>query len=89
MFDNISIKFKILSALVIIVFFSIITYLIPDEEWGIYEFNIYERLLFCCNIQIGTFGFIDTKIFPITERAKFILLIQRITSYIFRIILFI
>lgn len=75
--------------MLIILFFTIITYLLPEEEWGIKDFNVFERLLFCCNIQIGTFGFINNEIFPITNRAKFIIFIQRITSYIFRIILLI
>jgi hypothetical protein len=87
MFNNI--KIKIILGLVIIVFFTIITYLLPEEEWGVNEFNMFERLLFCSNIQIGTFGFVNSQIFPVSSRAKFILLMQRITSYIFRIILLI
>jgi len=80
---------KIIIALLLIVFFTIITYLIPDEEWGLCNFNIIERLLFSSNLQIGTYGYINKKIYPITNRAKIILLVQRITSYIFRIILLI
>jgi hypothetical protein len=84
-----SIKNKIFVGILIIIFFTLVTFCIPNEEWGVEEFDVYERLLFCCNIQIGTFGFIDTNIFPKTNRAKIILFIQRVTSYIFRIILII
>jgi hypothetical protein len=87
MFSNI--KIKILSGILIIIFYTIITYLLPDKEWGLNDFNVFERLLYCTNIQIGTFGFIDDNIYPKTNRAKFILFLQRITSYIFRIILII
>lgn len=87
MFNNI--KIKIILGLIIIVFFTIITYILPEEEWGVKDFNIFERLLFCSNIHIGTFGYINSQIFPVSNSAKCILLIQRITSYIFRIILLI
>jgi hypothetical protein len=87
MFTNI--KSKIALGLFIILFFTIITYFIPTEEWGVKEFNIYERLIYCSNVQVGTFGYLDTKLFPVSNNAKLILLIQRITSYIFRIILLI
>lgn len=84
-----NIKNKIFVGILIIIFFTVISYCIPNEDWGVEEFNVYERLLFCCNIQIGTFGYIDTNIFPKSNKAKIILFIQRITSYIFRIILII
>jgi hypothetical protein len=87
MFTNIENKIAI--GLFIIIFFTIITYLIPVEEWGLEEFNIYERLIYCSNIQIGTFGFVNSQFFPISDRAKLLVLIQRITSYVFRIILLI
>ena len=87
MFSNI--KLKIALGLFIIFFFTIVTYFISSEEWGVEEFSVYERLIYCCNIQVGTFGYLDNKIFPITNNAKIILLIQRITSYVFRIILLI
>jgi hypothetical protein len=84
-----NIKLKIAIGLFIIIFFTIATYLIPIEEWGLTEFNIYERLIYCSNIQIGTFGFVNTEFFPVSNNAKIMVLIQRITSYIFRIILLI
>jgi len=87
MFSNI--KLKIALGLFIIFFFTVVTYFIPSEEWGVEEFSIYERLIYCCNIQVGTFGYLDDKFFPVTNNAKIILLIQRITSYVFRIILLI
>ena len=87
MFTNI--KSKIALGLFIILFFTIITYFIPTEEWGVKEFNIYERLIYCRNLQIGTFGFVNTQLFPVTNNAKIMVLAQRITSYIFRIILLI
>jgi hypothetical protein len=87
MFSNI--KIKIALGLFIIIFFTIITYLIPTDEWGVKEFSIYERLIYCSNIQIGTFGFINSQFFPVSNNAKLLLLIQRITSYVFRIILLI
>jgi hypothetical protein len=87
MFKNIGTKIQL--GLFIIIFFTIITYLIPTEEWGVNEFNIYDRLIYCSNIQIGTFGYLNDQFFPVSNRAKTILIIQRITSYIFRIILLI
>jgi hypothetical protein len=87
MFSNI--KLKIALGLFIIFFFTVVTYFIPSEEWGVEEFSIYERLIYCCNIQVGTFGYLDDKFFPVTNNAKTILLIQRIASYVFRIILLI
>jgi hypothetical protein len=83
------IKIKIAIGLFAILFFTIATYLIPVEEWGLTEFNIYERLIFCSNIHIGTFGFVNTHFFPVSNNAKIMVLVQRITSYIFRIILLI
>jgi hypothetical protein len=87
MFSNIEIKIAL--GLFIIIFFTITTYLIPIEEWGLTEFSIYERLIYCSNIQIGTFGFVNSQFFPISDNAKLMVLIQRITSYVFRIILLI
>jgi hypothetical protein len=84
-----NIKIKIAIGLLIIIFYTIITYFIPNDEWGIKEFSIYERLIYCSNIQIGTFGYINNQIFPVSDRAKFMLFAQRITSYVFRIILLI
>jgi hypothetical protein len=84
-----NIKIKIAIGLFIIIFFTIATYLIPIEEWGLTEFNLYERLIYCSNIQIGTFGFVNSHFFPVSNNAKLMVLIQRITSYIFRIILLI
>jgi hypothetical protein len=84
-----NIKIKIAIVLFIILFFTIATYLIPVEEWGLTEFNLYERLIYCSNLQIGTFGFVNTHFFPVSNNAKLMVLIQRITSYIFRIILLI
>ena len=84
-----NIKAKIAIGLLIIIFFTIVTYLIPIDEWGVKEFNIYERLIYCSNIQIGTSGFINSELFPISNRAKFILLIQRIASYVFKFFLLI
>jgi len=84
-----NIKIKIAIVLFIILFFTIATYLIPVEEWGLTEFNIYERLIFCSNLQIGTFGFVNTQFFPVSNNAKIMVFAQRITSYVFRIILFI
>jgi hypothetical protein len=43
-----NIKLKIAIGLFIIIFFTIATYLIPIEEWGLTEFNIYERLYILC-----------------------------------------
>jgi hypothetical protein len=83
------IKIKIAIGLFIILFFTIATYLIPVEEWGLTEFGIYERLIYCSNLQIGTFGFVNTQLFPVTNNAKIMVLAQRITSYIFKIILLI
>jgi hypothetical protein len=84
-----NIKIKIAIVLFVIIFFTITTYLIPVEEWGLTEFSIYERLIYCSNIQIGTFGFVNSHFFPVSNNAKLMVLIQRITSYIFRIILLI
>lgn len=87
MFRNIEIKIAI--GLFIIMFFTITTYLIPVDEWGLTEFSIYERLIYCSNIQIGTFGFVNSNFFPTSNNAKLMVLTQRITSYVFRIILLI
>ena len=84
-----NIKIKIAIGLFIIIFFTIATYLIPVDEWGLTEFNIYERLIYCSNLQIGTFGFVNTQFFPVSNNAKIMVFVQRITSYIFRIILLI
>ena len=87
MFTNIKVKIAI--GLFIIIFFTCATYLIPVEEWGLTEFSIYERLIYCSNIQIGMFGFVNSQFFPVSDTAKLMVLIQRITSYVFRIILLI
>lgn len=83
-------KVKLLVAFTLISFFALLSYSIPDSEWGFNDneyYTITDRILFTFNIHVGMFGYTNPKLTPVTDRAKFILFLQRVSSYAFRIIM--
>jgi hypothetical protein len=46
-----------------------------------------DRCIFTFNTLAGIYGFVHPNLFPQTVTAKYILLFQRISGYMFRIIM--
>lgn len=82
-------KIRLTVALLLVSFYTLATYLLPDNEWGFNnsKFQFTERLIFAYNIQIGVFGYTNPNIMPQTDRARLLLLCQRLSSYMFVIIM--
>lgn len=80
---------KLYFAFTLIAFFALLSYLIPDREWGFEdeEYRLPDRILFTFNIHVGIFGYTNPKLAPQTDRARWILFMQRVSSYIFRIVM--
>lgn len=72
-------------------FFTLIlsTYFVKTEEWGLEEhmFQFEDRCIFTFNTLAGIYGFVHPNLFPQNKTAKYILLLQRIAGYMFRIIM--
>lgn len=87
--SNYDYKIKILVAFSLISFFALLSYTVQDSEWGFINecYTLTDRILFSFNIHVGTFGYTNPKLAPVTEKSKWILFLQRISSYVFRIIM--
>lgn len=75
----------------LIFFFTLIvsSYLVPTKDWGLENkmFLFEDRCIFTFNTLAGIYGFVHPNLFPQTVTAKYILLFQRISGYMFRIIM--
>lgn len=84
-----SYKSKIYFAFTLISFFALLSYTIPDKEWGFEndDYRLSDRILFTFNIHVGIFGYTNPKLSPQSDRARWILFLQRVSSYVFRIVM--
>lgn len=82
-------RFKVYVALAFFFTLILTSYFVVDQDWGLEEdsFKFEDRCIFTFNTLAGIYGYVDPKLFPQTKQAKYILLFQRISGYLFRIIM--